>query len=62
MKCNLGSIDRLLRILLGLAIAVAGVIYQSYWGIVGIAVLATGLFGYCALYSILGISSITRKK
>ena len=62
MKCNLGAIDRLLRILIGLAITAAGVIYQSYWGIIGIAILATGLFGYCFLYSIIGLSSITKKK
>jgi hypothetical protein len=62
MKCNVGAIDRLLRILIGLAIAVAGIILKSYWGVVGIVVMATGLFGVCLLYSALGISSVTGKK
>jgi hypothetical protein len=61
MKPNVGAIDRLLRIIIGIAIAVVGVVYQSYWGIVGIAILTTGLFGYCPVYAILKISSITKK-
>jgi len=50
MKCNLGKIDRIIRIVIGLAIAIAGVIFESYWGLVGIALMATGVFGYCLLY------------
>jgi hypothetical protein len=50
MKCNLGKIDRIIRIVIGLGIAIAGVIFKSYWGLVGIALMATGIFGYCLLY------------
>jgi len=50
MKCNLGKIDRIIRIVIGLGIAIAGVIFESYWGLVGIALMATGVFGYCLLY------------
>ena len=52
MKRNVGPIDRLLRILIGLTIAIFGVIYESYWGIVGILILATGVFGYCLIYGL----------
>ena len=61
MKCNVGSIDRIFRIIIGLVIAVVGVIYSSYWGVVGIVLMATGVFGYCALYSVLNIST-TKKE
>lgn len=57
MKCNVGAIDRLLRIIIGLVIAVWGVFNASYWGVVGIVILATGLFGYCLLYSLFGIGT-----
>jgi len=50
MKCNVGKIDRIIRIVIGLGIAIAGVIFESYWGLVGIALMATGVFGYCLLY------------
>jgi len=57
MKRNVGPIDRLLRILIGLVIAIFGVIYESYWGIVGILILATGVFGYCLIYGMFKIST-----
>ena len=60
MKCNVGKIDRIIRIVIGLGIAIAGVIFESYWGLVGIAVMATGVFGYCLIYLPLKIN--TNKK
>lgn len=57
MKSNVGRIDRIIRIVIGLIVAIAGVIFESYWGLVGIGILATGVFGYCALYSVLKINT-----
>lgn len=50
MKCNVGSIDRLLRIIAGLIIAILGVVFDSWWGLIGLVPLATGLFKWCPLY------------
>lgn len=58
MKANVGSIDRIARIVLGLvliALAVTGTI--GAWGWIGIVPLATGLFRFCPLYTVLGFSS-----
>jgi len=61
MKSNVGRTDRIIRIVIGLGIAiVGGVIFDSYWGLLGIAILATGIFGYCGLYPLLKIN--TNKK
>lgn len=60
MKYNVGRTDRIIRIVIGLGIAIAGVIFESYWGLVGIVFLATGIFGYCPPYSLLNIN--TNKK
>ena len=60
MKCNVGSVDRLVRIVIGLLIAIVGVVFESWWGLVGIVPLATGLFKFCPLYLPLKIS--TEKK
>lgn len=50
MTCNVGRADRIIRIILGLAIALAGVIFDSWWGLVGIIPLVTGLFSFCLIY------------
>lgn len=61
MKSNVGSIDRLLRIILGLIIAILGVVYSSWWGLVGLVPIATGLFRFCPLYFPLKISTVKKK-
>lgn len=50
MKCNVGTTDRLLRLVAGLGIAIAGVIFESYWGLIGVVLLATAIFKFCPLY------------
>ena len=60
MKCNVGPVDRLIRIVLGLIIAIAGVVFDNWLGLIGIIPIATGLFKFCPLYLPLKIS--TNKK
>lgn len=62
MTTNVGGIDKLIRIILGLGIIGAGVYYQSWWGVVGAIPLLTGFIGYCPAYSLFGISSFCDKK
>jgi len=58
MKANEGTIDRILRVILGLAlISIVFVGPQTPWGWVGVIPLVTGLVGMCPLYAILGINS-----
>ncbi len=59
MKANMGSTDRVIRIVVGVVILGLGLILKSWWGLVGLLPIATGLVGFCALYVALGIS--TRK-
>ncbi len=61
MKCNVGTIDRLLRIILGLIIAILGVLFNSWWGLVGLVPLATGLFQICPLYMPFKISTVKKE-
>lgn len=60
MKNNVGTIDRLLRIILGLVISIAGVYFDSWWGLVGLVPLATGIFQFCPLYFPLNISTVKK--
>ena len=56
MQANVGTIDRLLRIIIGVAlIALAATSKIGVWGYIGIIPLATGLFRFCPAYRLLGI-------
>ena len=63
---NVGSIDRLLRIVVGLVILSLFFIYPDaswrYWTLIGIVPLLTGLLSTCPLYSLLGMSTCPMKK
>ena len=50
MKCNVGRTDRIIRVIIGLAIIWAGFYYESWWGVIGVIPLATGAFAYCPTY------------
>jgi hypothetical protein len=63
MKVNVGSIDRVVRILAGLVLiglAVAGTI--GPWGYIGILPLVTGFLRICPAYSLLGINTCATSK
>jgi hypothetical protein len=58
MKTNEGTIDRVVRIILGLVLiglAASGTI--GLWGWIGIIPLVTGLSGFCLLYQLLGVNT-----
>lgn len=60
---NEGTIDRALRIVVGLAVlSLVFVGPQTAWGWVGLVPLATGLLGFCPLYSILGINTCSLRQ
>jgi type IV secretory pathway TrbD component len=50
MKPNMGNADRIIRIILGLAIIVVGVIYQSWWGALGVIPILTAVVRWCPAY------------
>lgn len=63
MKLNVGGIDRILRIVLGLVLiglTATGAI--GVWGWLGIVPLATGAIGWCPPYAIFGFNTCAMKK
>lgn len=65
MTTNEGSIDRILRIIVGLALIALALgfipgVKPSVWGWIGVVPLATGLIGWCPAYTIFGISTCRR--
>ncbi|RLD38954.1 MAG: DUF2892 domain-containing protein [Bacteroidetes bacterium] len=57
MKKNVGTIDKVIRIILAVIIGALGYYYQSWWGLIAIVPLLTGFIGYCPAWSIFGLST-----
>lgn len=65
MNTNIGTIDRIIRIVIGLAL-IAGYFLNPEAGyrlayLLGIIPLATGLIGWCGLYTLLGVNTCQRR-
>ena len=60
MKQNVGSVDRWIRIVLGVAILSLLVFLNGpirWIGLVGLIPLVTGIINFCPIYALLGIST-----
>lgn len=58
---NVGSIDRTLRIVLGLALLSLSFFGpQTPWGYLGLVLISTGLISFCPIYRLVGLSSCKR--
>jgi len=63
MKSNVGGIDRILRIVLGLVlIGLAATGTVGLWGWIGLVPLATGAIGWCPPYALFGWNTCAMKK
>jgi len=63
MKLNVGGIDRILRIVVGLVlVALAATGTVGLWGWIGVVPLLTGVVGLCPLYSLIGVDTCATKK
>lgn len=63
MKFNVGTIDRVIRVVLGavlMALAATGTV--GWWGWIGVVPLATGLFKFCPAYAMVGLSTCPAEK
>jgi hypothetical protein len=65
MNANVGGIDRMLRIVVGLAVLALFFVLEGnarYWALLGFVPLFTGLFRFCPAYTLLGVSTCPMKK
>lgn len=56
-KKNVGLLDRIIRLSLGLAILGAGWYYATWWGLLGLLPVLTAIVGSCGLYTLLGVNT-----
>ena len=58
MKRNEHTIDRIVRVVLGVVLFIAAFATSSWiLGVVGLIALVTGLVGFCPLYAVFGFST-----
>jgi hypothetical protein len=58
MTRNIGSIDRVIRIVVGLGLLSLVVVGpQTWWGLIGLIPLTTAVIGWCPPYALLGMST-----
>lgn len=58
MLTNESSIDRALRVVIGIVVLSLVVVGpKTMWGLLGLVPLLTGLVGFCPLYRLLGLST-----
>lgn len=59
---NEGNLDRTLRVAVGLLlVSLVFLGPKTPWGWIGIVPIATGLMGWCPLYSVLGFTTCPSK-
>jgi hypothetical protein len=62
MTRNLGSTDRTVRIVLGIVLLLVGIFtgvaVSWLWDVIGVIALATGIAGYCPLYTLFHVNTM----
>ena len=62
MKSNVGGIDKIIRILAGVALIAWALMGGPVWAWIGVVPLATGLLGWCPAYTLFGMNTCPRSK
>jgi Inner membrane protein YgaP-like, transmembrane domain len=65
VAANVGGIDRILRIVAGIAVLSLFFMLEGnarYWALLGLVPLLTGLFRFCPAYSLLGLNTCPMKR
>ena len=65
MNVNVGGADKVIRIVAGIAVISLFFVLKGdarWLGLIGVVPLATGLVGYCPLYSVLGFSTCEKTR
>ena len=60
MNKNVGSLDKTIRLIVGIFIIVAGFLNDSYFGAIGLIPIITALIGWCPLYPLVKINTVCK--
>ena len=65
MEKNVGSVDKVFRVIIGLGLLSLLFILEGHarwWGLIGIAPILTVVTGWCPGYSLIGVSTCKTKR
>lgn len=63
MKPNVGGVDKIVRIVVGVLLIVLALMgIGTPWTWIGVLPLATGLFNWCPLYTLIGVNTCKTKE
>ncbi len=62
MRKNVGSVDSVIRYVLGVIIIALGFIYHSWWGLIGLIPIVTAAIHWCPLYAPFKISTVKKEQ
>jgi hypothetical protein len=57
MTANVGGADRIFRIVGGIVVIAAGLYFKTWWGVIGVLLLLTGVIRWCPAYLPFGLST-----
>ena len=57
MTTNIGTVDRVVRVVVGLVIVGVGICFRSWWGPIGLLPLLTAVVRFCPAYVPFGLST-----
>jgi hypothetical protein len=61
LKINVGDLDLIVRVSVGLALVMLMAIGAiGAWGLIGLALIVTGVARWCPLYSVLGVATTSK--
>jgi len=61
MKANVGTIDKAVRAVLGIALIAWALMGGPVWAWIGVIPLATAVFSWCPLYMLVGMNTCSNK-
>jgi sulfite exporter TauE/SafE len=61
VKANVGTVDRIIRFVIGIVIIVVGIYFKNWWGLVGLIPIISAAIRWCPIYRIFGIATCQRE-
>ena len=62
MKCNIGKKDKIIRSIIALLFFAVGLIFHTWWGLLGVVPLVTVFTGFCGFYVPLKINTLKKSE
>jgi hypothetical protein len=62
MKCNVGKRDKIIRVIIAVLFFAVGLIFKSWWGLLGVIPLVTAVTGFCGFYVPLKINTLKKEE